>query len=84
MGHSYISGLTDLSMWGGLLYVGKFGFCESCAHRKQYESAIFGDSALLRPSKLVEDKDLNVQLGVELECSTHILLRLVDVVSNLI
>lgn len=80
MSHLSVRGLIDLSKWN-LLYGKKFEFCERCSHEKQHKGVIFGDFTLLCLSKqILEDRDLGVQLEVELECETPISLKLEDAI----
>lgn len=65
----------------GFLFGEKLGFYKHRAHRKQYEGLTFGDFSLLRlRKKVVGDRHLGVQLEVELECGTSILLGCKDTI----
>lgn len=73
--------MVDFIMCDGLLYGEKFGFCEDYDHGKKHKGVDFGYSSLLHPSKkLMENEDLGIQLEVQLEFGTPILLGLKDAI----
>lgn len=59
----------------------KTEFCEHCTLGMQHGGVIFGESAMLHPSKQTkESKDLSLDAQAEVECDTPIFLGCEDVV----